>query len=263
MTKAAPQDKTPEAPETPEAPNLSNQPLDVQQYIHTLEDELAELRTELDALSKEPVYVPEGYEDGEIKERAWTANELPEAGGIAWLDMWGVWKGVPVKMNFTRRAPTVSAAVDAIFVAIKYAEAKYHLRPALPPREASGEPLPSPDDLEKAGEKASAGSDKKGFVKKGASGEEPATGSNGKSFAVKSLTLEYSKNKHPYLRVKGPPPWQKFGSFAWNNSWPQGYEDLDQTLDRDVEYVKGEFPEDFAIAHLTEDGKKVDHFTAK
>ena len=69
-------------------------------------------------------------------------QSLPEAGGIAWTEIWGQ-KTVDglthdVKINLTSRAATPAEALDQLFEALLMAKEKYHMNPFYPTKAAPG-----------------------------------------------------------------------------------------------------------------------------
>ena len=63
---------------------------------------------------------------------------LPEAGGVAFMELWGTVtdsateRREAFKINVTARAETVQGAIDQIISGMRYANEKYHLKPYNP-----------------------------------------------------------------------------------------------------------------------------------
>ena len=71
---------------------------------------------------------------------------LPEAGGIAWTEIWGKKTEDDVthdvKINLTSRAATPAEALDQLFEALLMAKEKYHMNPFQPTKAAPGQSAP-------------------------------------------------------------------------------------------------------------------------
>lgn len=208
---------------------------EVQRYT---DEEIATAQAEMGELTPES-YLDLVHEVTRLREQ----NFLPEAGGIAFTELYGANGG---KINITSRASTAFDAAVELMNSVGRLMERYASLGLTPVRKGSQTTAPAYQTTSAPAAQVTQPA--------GAQEESPM---GGQVIAVRSIARRVSSNTGtPYLNIKSDPPLHKFGVAAWPETFPPGFNVESLAFNTDV----FDIPESMRYAVLNAEGKKVARF---